>query len=89
MIVIAYLTKYLFNDCRELVKKSKILQKEIVAERGGDGDEKEFYKKNSRLVFEILLGYNLLISNKGHIRRNKQTWPKRGWGRGAKRIAYP
>ena len=36
--------------CRELVNKSKSLQQEILREGRGRGTEKEFYKKNSRLV---------------------------------------
>ena len=33
---------------RELVKKSKILQKEIVEESVKGGSDKDFYRKNSR-----------------------------------------
>ena len=39
----------LVKAIRDLVIKSKALQKEIISERGGEVSDKEFYKMNSRL----------------------------------------
>merc|ERR1719445_1444349 len=65
----------LFTSCtglvraiRELVNKSKALQKEIISERGGEVSDKEFYKMNSRWTEGLIsaakavgLGAKLLV----------------------------
>jgi len=54
---------------KELVKRSKVLQREIVVERGGHGSEKDFYRKNSRWTEGLIsaakavgLGAKLLVN---------------------------
>ena len=58
----------LLQAIRELVLKSKALQQEILAERGGGHSEKEFYRKNSRWTEGLIsaakavgLGAKLLV----------------------------
>ena len=59
----------LVKAIRELVKKSKVLQTEIMSDRGAGVTDKEFYKKNSRWTEGLIsaakavaLGANLLVS---------------------------
>jgi len=58
----------LVKAIRDLVIKSKALQKEIISERGGEVSDKEFYKMNSRWTEGLIsaakavgLGANLLV----------------------------
>ena len=58
----------LVKAIRELVKKSKILQTEIISDRGAGVTDKEYYKKNSRWTEGLIsaakavgLGANLLV----------------------------
>lgn len=58
----------LVKAIRELVKKSKLLQAEIISDRGAGLTDKEYYKKNSRWTEGLIsaakavaLGANLLV----------------------------
>ena len=58
----------LVKAIRELVNKSKALQREIMAERGGEVSDREFYKMNSRWTEGLIsaakavgLGAKLLV----------------------------